>query len=157
MSLTSRTALSESASAKLRAVLNGLGYQHTRMCPEAIVAAAEEAQWSSGSWPFAQAVEWCRSNTVNSAGQYQVVSFALPKIWREAPAPEFARALARPLLEGVKQRHGPVGLMTLIDCIDRIFNVDVLSADDCKALAKEVLAESPHPSLILPGDARHRI
>ncbi len=135
------------------AILNGCGYCHSRLTPQAILAAAKKAEWNPQSWPFPAVVEWCSNPTLNPLGVAQIVSFSLPLLWQNASMSEQASDISRSLLVAVRQLPSGSGILrAIIRHMDHIFRVDVFNAKNCGEVAEQVLANRPPRRLILPGD-----
>jgi tetratricopeptide (TPR) repeat protein len=133
--------------------LNGFGYTHTRVTPEAICQAARESMWNPNHYLFASAARWLNLPGLDPLGVAQIASQVLPLIWKAAPLEVQAHTVTVALIKELASTEpGRAIAFAIQRHIEQLFGVDPLSGDRCRAAIAEGLSVRSHKRIFMPGD-----
>lgn len=130
-------------------------YFFTRVEPEIIVRAGDNADWEVNLPSLACVLGWLSAPELQHRGAVFVAGRMLPLIWLNAPHTHQREAITRALALELFKRTGGRKMIAdiIIPAIDQLFGMDLLGGQACKSFLQALLAKGKDIGLIIPESA----
>jgi len=130
---TAKGSIDATACESLTAQLMAMEYYYTKPTVATVMHAFEEAEGDVDKAPLAQVLDWFGDPNVRLEGQYFICCGSIKGIWQKCAIESTAQQATIRILDRLSQRPGGFKVIDgLLESIERIFNVDVLNAQNAK-------------------------
>lgn len=120
--------------------LCALQYAFTRISPETVLFAFKEGKWDASSPEMTALLPTFADSRIETKGIAMLTAWTLTLIWRQASLPQVAELVTIRIIKQILKRNfGSSIVGALIQVTDKLFGLDVISAEHCKSVMRSVL------------------